>query len=120
MASSRAIPTRNAVLPMPWRATTTPILPGPRPPWIECSNNRSGLRSLSSLLYISSSSLFVVIGNQAGAVLLNQFLVDFRWNRSIARELHRVFRLSLRGRAEIGRVAEHFRQRHFGVDTDKP
>src|SRR5215475_2207970 len=116
IASSSATPTRKAVLPMPCRATTTPMFPGPSPPWIECSNNRSGFRSLSSLLYMV---LLLVRGDQAGTVFLDQFLVNFRWNRSISRKLHCVFGFSLRGRTEIRRITEHFGERHLGVDPDK-
>src|SRR5262247_1115781 len=105
IASSNAIPTRKAVLPMPWRATTTPMFPRPSPPWIECSNNRSGFRSLSSLRYMN---LLLVFVDQSRAVFLDQVLVNLGRNRGIAGELHGVFGLALGRRPEVGRITEHF------------
>src|SRR5262245_12086327 len=106
--------TRNAVLPMPCRATTTPRLPGPRPPWIEFSNTRMGLRSVNS--FKSMGGLLLLVGLCAGPVFLDQLRGHLSRHGGVAGELHRVLGLPLRGRPEIGRVAEHLGERHVSVD----
>src|SRR5919201_2515940 len=61
------------------------------------------------------SSLCTCSHRLAGAVLdysLREVVRDFL----VAVELHRVLRATLRGRAQIGRVAEHFGQRHAGLN----
>jgi hypothetical protein len=55
---------------------------------------------------------------------LQRFLVDDRLGDVLRRldvmlEFHRVGRAPLRGRAQAGRVAEHLRQRHLGLDHDR-
>src|SRR5260221_10606849 len=97
--------TRNAVLPMPWSATTTPRFPAPRPPWIEFSKTLIGLRSVSS--FNSMGPLLLLVGRTTGPVLLDQLQRDLARHGSVAREFHRVLGLPLRGRPEVRRIAEH-------------
>src|SRR6056297_1611106 len=118
--SSRATSTRNAVLPMPARLITSPTLPLPRPPWIERSNTRMGLRSLTSFWYISVSSVRLVA---AGGLLLEPLLAelfrDLRGSGSVPGEFHGELGLALSGRAQNGGVAEHLAQRDVGVETNE-
>src|SRR5438093_8175717 len=46
----------------------------------------------------------------------HNFFTDVPWRRFVAVEMHRVGRAPLRPRAQIGRVAEHLRERHARLD----
>src|SRR5690606_5296833 len=49
-------------------------------------------------------------------VLLDQILLDLRRHLVVVGELHRELGLALGGRAQLGRVAEHLRERDVGID----
>src|SRR5262245_18491272 len=109
----------NAVFPMPGRDRTTPTLPVPRPPWIERSNTRRGLRSwtfLTTMLGTSYLLRLLIRAPDAALVLLDQLGRGLRGDRRVARELHRELGLPLARRAQLGRVAEHLAERDLGVD----
>src|SRR5262249_8855317 len=115
MRSSSAICTSSAVLPTPARAATTPTLPRPRPPCIDFSKTRMGLRSFTSLRYMPVPSLSLL--GLLFAVLLDELLGERRRQRSVARKLHGELGFPLGRGAEDGREAEHLREGHLGLDT---
>src|SRR4029079_17137242 len=112
--SSRAICTRSAVLPTPAREATTPTFPRPRPPCIDFSKTRMGLRSFTSLRYMATSLPLLLL---LFAELLDELLADRSRHRRVPRELHGELGLPLRGRAEHRREAEHLRERHLCLDA---
>src|SRR6266545_7808753 len=98
MRSSRPMCTRQAVLPTPARAMTTPRLPFPSPPWIDFSRIRNGLCSFTSLAYMGRGSLLLGGGLELLVVLRDELLGDVGGHLEVARKLHRELGLALRRR----------------------
>src|SRR5688500_3479931 len=91
--SSSAICTKSAVFPTPAREATIPTLPAPRPPCIDFSKTRMGLRSFTSLRKVGIRSLRLLA--LLFAVLLDELLAERCRQGRVAGKLHGELGLAL-------------------------